>query len=326
MLLDKLFLPLILNYGKSIDFWNDYWTEVASLKESFPRIYGLAIKKSGCVNEFGSESNGEWHWNIEIGRAMFVWESDVWDSFLSVLNRAAASSSSSDTAVWLGSPDGQHLPKHFCELVSSNGSTEDLCWRLVWDNIAPPKVEAFMWKVMHGRIPMLVELSKRGACSGENTKYQALHDKNFDPSAIEDLMKLFEIESYKAWTAMDLEHEEQVKQAEITMQEAEDYLDSVMETAMDEFRRFEEEMERDSKDEADSLEDAAEKAWKMGNLMEKGATIASKLYVEATMKMRVKLVGCAKVKMLLQLNVALDGNIASTTASIDLFNCHRSDY
>ncbi|KAK8530072.1 hypothetical protein V6N13_102952 [Hibiscus sabdariffa] len=110
---------------------------------------------------------------------------------------------------------------------------------------------------------------------------QALQDKNFDPSAMEDLMKLFELESYKAWAAMELEHEEQVKQAEITMQEAEDYLDSVMETAMEEFRRFEEEMERDSKDELGGLEDAADKARKMGNLMEKGATIASKLYVEA---------------------------------------------
>ncbi|GMI74403.1 maternal effect embryo arrest 9 [Hibiscus trionum] len=109
---------------------------------------------------------------------------------------------------------------------------------------------------------------------------QALRDKNFDPSAMEDLMKLFELESYKAWAAMELEHEEQ---AEITMQEAEDYLDSVMETAMDEFRRFEEEMECDSKKELDGLEDGAEKARKMGNLMEKGATIASKLYTEAAM-------------------------------------------
>ncbi|GMJ12643.1 maternal effect embryo arrest 9 [Hibiscus trionum] len=112
---------------------------------------------------------------------------------------------------------------------------------------------------------------------------QALRDKNFVPSAMEDLMKLFEVESYKEWAATELEHEGQVKQAEITMQEAEDYLDSVMETAMDEFRRFEEEMEGELKDELDGLEDAAEKARKMGNLMEKGATIASKLYVEAAM-------------------------------------------
>ncbi|KAB2094153.1 hypothetical protein ES319_A02G136700v1 [Gossypium barbadense] len=67
---------------------------------------------------------------------------------------------------------------------------------------------------------------------------QALQgNKNFDPSAIEDLMKLFEIESYKAWAALELEEEKQVKRAEITMQQAEDYFDSVMETAVDKFRQ-----------------------------------------------------------------------------------------
>ncbi|XVE94050.1 hypothetical protein REPUB_Repub01dG0246900 [Reevesia pubescens] len=110
---------------------------------------------------------------------------------------------------------------------------------------------------------------------------QALQDKNFDPSTIEDLMKLFEIESYNAWAAMELEQEKEVKEAEITMQQAEDYLDSVMESAMDEFRKFEEEMERMSKVELNDLEETAEKARKMGNFMEKAATIASKKYIEA---------------------------------------------
>ncbi|PPR98285.1 hypothetical protein GOBAR_AA22403 [Gossypium barbadense] len=39
---------------------------------------------------------------------------------------------------------------------------------------------------------------------------QALQgNKNFDPSAMEDLMKLFEIESYKAWAALELVEEKQ---------------------------------------------------------------------------------------------------------------------
>ena len=107
---------------------------------------------------------------------------------------------------------------------------------------------------------------------------QALQDKNFDSSTIEDLMKLFEIESYKAWVAMELEQEKEVKEAEITMHQAEDYIESVMESAMDEFRLFEEEMERMSKAELNGLEETARK---MGNLMEKTATIASEKYIEA---------------------------------------------
>ncbi|XP_028775490.1 uncharacterized protein LOC114732369 [Neltuma alba] len=112
---------------------------------------------------------------------------------------------------------------------------------------------------------------------------QALEDKNFDPSTIEDLMKLFEIESYKAWAAMELEQEKEEEEAEDALQKAEDYLDSVMESAMDEFRSFELELERMEKSELDSLVQTAESARKMGRLMEKAASVASKRYIEAAL-------------------------------------------
>ncbi|XP_057433904.1 uncharacterized protein LOC130726616 [Lotus japonicus] len=112
---------------------------------------------------------------------------------------------------------------------------------------------------------------------------QALQDKNFDPSTIEDLMKLFEIESYKAWAAAELEQDQELEEAEAAMEQAENYLESAMESAMDEFRRFEEELERMSRDEVDSLVQTAESARKMGNLMEKAASVASKRYIEAAL-------------------------------------------
>lgn len=110
---------------------------------------------------------------------------------------------------------------------------------------------------------------------------QALQDKNFDPSTIEDLMRFFEIESYKAWAAMELEQEKEVEEAEKEMKETEDYLDSVMESAMEEFRRFEEEMNQTAMAEYSSLVNVAEKAREMGKSMEKAATVASKRYIEA---------------------------------------------
>ncbi|KAK3184759.1 hypothetical protein Dsin_032045 [Dipteronia sinensis] len=112
---------------------------------------------------------------------------------------------------------------------------------------------------------------------------QACYDKAFDPSAIEDLMNLFEVEAYKSWAAIELEQQNEVQQAEIEMKQAEDYLDSVMESAMDEFRRFEEEMERTSKKEMEELVETAERARKMGKLMDKAASVASKRYIEAAM-------------------------------------------
>ncbi|XP_011005728.1 PREDICTED: uncharacterized protein LOC105111934 [Populus euphratica] len=112
---------------------------------------------------------------------------------------------------------------------------------------------------------------------------QACQDKNFDPSSIDNLMKLFETEAYNSWAAMELEQEMEVKQAEVAMQQAEDYLDTVMEDAIDEFRRFEVEMERMARNELESLEKTAESARNMGNLMEKAATVASTKYMEAAL-------------------------------------------
>ncbi|EXC32996.1 hypothetical protein L484_014776 [Morus notabilis] len=112
---------------------------------------------------------------------------------------------------------------------------------------------------------------------------QALSDKNFDPFAIEDLMKLFEVEAYKSWAAMELHLQQEAEDAEFGLQEAEDELNSAMEAAMEEFRLFEEEMERMEKAELNSLEATAESERRMGKLMEKAATVASKRYIEAAM-------------------------------------------
>lgn len=110
---------------------------------------------------------------------------------------------------------------------------------------------------------------------------QALCDKNFDPYTIEDdLMKLFEVEAYKAWAAMELDQQKEVEEAENFMKEAEDHLNTAMEEAMDEFRRFEEEMNEMAKSEYDSLVSVAERARNMGKAMEKVATIAAKKYIE----------------------------------------------
>ncbi|KAL3638160.1 hypothetical protein CASFOL_018030 [Castilleja foliolosa] len=112
---------------------------------------------------------------------------------------------------------------------------------------------------------------------------QALNDKSFDPSTIEDLMRLFEVEAYKAWANLELHCETEAQEAQDDMEQAEDYLDSAMDSAMAEFHRFEEEMERACRDEHDSLVNVAEKARKLGANLEKAATFASKKYIEAAL-------------------------------------------
>ncbi|XP_047974972.1 uncharacterized protein LOC125217427 [Salvia hispanica] len=110
---------------------------------------------------------------------------------------------------------------------------------------------------------------------------QALCDKSFDPSTIEGLMKLFEVEAYKEWAQLELECRNEAQSAEDCIEEAEDHLESVMESAMAEFRLFEEEMNQTLKAEHDSLVSVADAARRMGNTLEKAANFASKKYVDA---------------------------------------------
>lgn len=66
------------------------------------------------------------------------------------------------------------------------------------------------------------------------------------------------------------------------MKKTEVYLDSVMESAMEEYRLFEVEMNRMAMAEHDSLVKVASR--KMGKSMKKAATFASNEYIEAEAK------------------------------------------
>ncbi|KAK9000736.1 hypothetical protein V6N11_081224 [Hibiscus sabdariffa] len=45
-------------------------------------------------------------------------------------------------------------------MATTNGSMEKDIWRLVWSKLAPPKVEAFLWKTIKGTLPVGTELLK----------------------------------------------------------------------------------------------------------------------------------------------------------------------
>lgn len=104
---------------------------------------------------------------------------------------------------------------------------------------------------------------------------QALRDRSFDPSKIEDLMQKVEGEVYKSWTAAKCESQDEESKAKAALEEAKAALDSAMERAMGEFRQFEAEGNRILKEQRNK------RTRTTGNQMQKAATVASKKYVKA---------------------------------------------
>lgn len=112
---------------------------------------------------------------------------------------------------------------------------------------------------------------------------EACQDKNFDPSRIEELMKLFEQEAYSSWAAMEVSANMEAEDAEIAMRGAEDYLNSLMNSAMDDFESFNKEMNRESKAEMEKFVRTAEATKKAGESLGNAMTIGAKKYIDAAL-------------------------------------------
>ncbi|GMI94627.1 hypothetical protein HRI_003132000 [Hibiscus trionum] len=125
-------LKFLLGDGKSINFWEDQWTDFPSLRVAFPRIFSISVLKSGKVCEYGAKVDGSWQWNIPLRRCFFDWEINQWESFMKVLSKAASTNLPKDELRWTGNSNEVYLPKDFGRLLSSNSSSIDPCWRIIW--------------------------------------------------------------------------------------------------------------------------------------------------------------------------------------------------
>ncbi|KAL4318179.1 hypothetical protein GQ457_18G008490 [Hibiscus cannabinus] len=151
----------VVGDGRNIQFWSDHWIGNTTLMNSHPRIFALACRKSGAVADFGSVSEGVWTWNINLRRNLFDWEIEVWESFANILMSFKSNSCVPDSIRWKPNSNGSFSAKSCYETLALNGASKDEIWRLVWSSIAPPKVTAFAWRAVHGRIPTRVELFRR---------------------------------------------------------------------------------------------------------------------------------------------------------------------
>ncbi|KAL4295459.1 hypothetical protein GQ457_12G031020 [Hibiscus cannabinus] len=155
-------LCLRVGDGRFIRFWSDIWLCDQPLSTKFPRIFALAINKIGVIAEFGVRRLNHWVWDIHLRRCLFDWEVPSWNELLSLLESFQSSGLGRDWVQWVGSSDGLYSIKSL-KLQLNLASSSEVNWKkMVWIGLAPPKVEAFMWLILHERVPVKVELLKRG--------------------------------------------------------------------------------------------------------------------------------------------------------------------
>ncbi|XP_071714226.1 uncharacterized protein [Rutidosis leptorrhynchoides] len=150
--------------GNTTSFWNDLWVGNVEFKNRFKRLAHLETNLEASVGSRvlgnGAEQRFNGSWIREpSGRAKGELE-----ELQGLLRSVTLQSDKPDSWCWNMCNSGIFKTKILAEHIDSkilhvNSSSSSGTIR---NSLVPKKVEVFIWRVLKGRIPVLIELDKRG--------------------------------------------------------------------------------------------------------------------------------------------------------------------
>ncbi|XP_071708429.1 uncharacterized protein [Rutidosis leptorrhynchoides] len=153
----------LIGEGAGTSFWHEDWTGHGSLKNQFGRLYALEVNKEATVMDqlqfVDGNRNFSWVWSrYPRGRSM-----GELNALISLLSSLQPSGKSLDEWLWKGSNDGRFTTKILATLVDQQKLTSHpSVTETIVNKAIPQKVNIFIWRSLLQRIPVRVELDKRG--------------------------------------------------------------------------------------------------------------------------------------------------------------------
>ncbi|XP_071726422.1 uncharacterized protein [Rutidosis leptorrhynchoides] len=166
---DELGIPFsksfkkILGDGCDTRFWTENWLGNMALKNKFKRLFRLEASQSAAVSDRLQIQNwsvmGKWAWVRDpVGRT----HGELIE-LNSLLGNVTFSIGSKDWWVWILDTCNRFTVKKLCNLIDLKYITVDRSDVTTLRNqFVPKKIELFIWRARLGRIPVRVELDKRG--------------------------------------------------------------------------------------------------------------------------------------------------------------------
>ena len=134
-----------------------------SLNSKYKRLFEISLQNGAAVGDLGEWVEERWRWVFQWRREFFDWERVLLTNLLQDLNRVKLHVNVKDAWRWLPGSDGGYSVS---TAYKAQGSSEvPLCSEVfckVWDAWVPTKVKVFGWRLAHGRLATLDNLSNRG--------------------------------------------------------------------------------------------------------------------------------------------------------------------
>jgi hypothetical protein len=137
--------------GNLTSFWNEHWIGDQSLRQKFPRLFGISTQKNEVIGNLRRLIDGNWHWELTWRRSLFAWEEDLYREFLDIITPFSPNVQQ-DRWLWMGDDlHGFTVNSAYLLLVAEYNPpavrdvTLDLVFKYLWKCGAPSKVCTFAW-------------------------------------------------------------------------------------------------------------------------------------------------------------------------------------
>ncbi|KAK2639091.1 hypothetical protein Ddye_026886 [Dipteronia dyeriana] len=144
------------------DFWTKLKWDSRSLREAFPRVFALASKKSGPIQDFGRWMSSAWVWDVQTRRSLFDWEREQWFGFQTSPSGIPILNLSSDALVWNLNRNGLFTVSSFRRNLEGIVEASSSIQKVIWNGICPSKVEVFLWQLYKGKVLVREVLQRFG--------------------------------------------------------------------------------------------------------------------------------------------------------------------
>ncbi|KAK3189704.1 hypothetical protein Dsin_029265 [Dipteronia sinensis] len=163
-------IKMVVGRGDKARLWEDVLVEGNKLKVAFPRIFTLAVNKTGCIREFWSKEGETSKWEIPLPRTLFDWKIEQWRCFKVCLESLSIVDNVQDTIGWSHDPTGSFTVKSFWRCYEGGNARGQSNFTGVWQGVCPPKIEVFVWHLLHGRTLVKDVLHRLGSQVDSNVR------------------------------------------------------------------------------------------------------------------------------------------------------------
>lgn len=148
-----------LRDGRSILFWEDFWTGDSLLKNKYKKLFHISQFKASSVYNFKLALVDSFILDSKFWlRQLRAWEEDHPVAF-ELLVRNTKCLTGKDSLVWSASHKEYSVSKATSILASQNS---EVSWQFIWKLRLPFKIKTFLWKIQLNVLPTGSFLLNRG--------------------------------------------------------------------------------------------------------------------------------------------------------------------